>query len=63
MGNNANQIALEENEPERQLYLAVPVDAYETFFQTKLAKIAVRRHQLKLIIYDPIMEVIVRWTN
>ncbi len=57
------QIALEENEPERELYLAVPVDAYETFFQTRLAQIAVRRHKLKLIIYGPIMEVIVRWTN
>ncbi|MBW4566296.1 MAG: XisH family protein [Mojavia pulchra JT2-VF2] len=57
------QIALEENEPERRLYLAIPVDAHETFFQTRLAQIAVRRHQLKLIIYDPIMEVIVGWTN
>ncbi|MDJ0617126.1 MAG: element excision factor XisH family protein [Calothrix sp. MO_192.B10] len=56
-------MALAENEPERKLYLAVPVDAYETFFQTRLAQIAVRRHQLKLIIYDPIVEVIVRWTN
>lgn len=43
------QIALEEKESERQLYLAVPVDAYETFFQTRLAQIAVRRHQLKLL--------------
>ncbi|MBD2677200.1 MULTISPECIES: XisH family protein [Nostoc] len=57
------QIALEEKEPERQLYLAVPVDAYETFFQTRLAQIAVRRHRLKLIIYEPIMEMIVGWTN
>lgn len=57
------QIALEEKEPERQLYLAVPVDAYETFFQTRLAQIAVRRHQLKLIIYEPIMEMIVGWTK
>lgn len=57
------QIALEEKEPERQLYLAVPIDAYETFFQTKLAQIAVQRHQLKLIVYDPIMEVIARWTK
>lgn len=55
------QIALEENEPERQLYLAVPIDAYETFFQTKLAQIAVGRYQIKLIIYDPIMEIIVKW--
>jgi XisH protein len=57
------QIALEENEPERDLYLAVPFDAYKTFFQTRLAQIAVRRHQLKLIIYEPIMEVIVQWIN
>lgn len=55
------QIALEENEPERLLYLAVPIDTYETFFQTRLAKIAVQRHQVKLIVYDPIMEVIVQW--
>ncbi|BAZ79673.1 XisH protein [Sphaerospermopsis kisseleviana NIES-73] len=30
------QIALEEKEPERLLYLAVPVDVYETFFQSRL---------------------------
>lgn len=57
------QIALEENESERQLYLAVPVDAYETFFQSRLAQIAVQRHKLKLLVYDPIMEVLVKWTN
>ena len=55
------KIALEENEPERQLFLAVPIDAYETFFRTRLAQIAVTRHQLKLIIYEPAMEVIVQW--
>jgi XisH protein len=57
------QIALEENESERLLYLAVPVDAYETFFQSRLAQIAVQRHKLKLLVYDPIMEVLVKWTN
>jgi glucose-6-phosphate 1-dehydrogenase len=55
------QIALEENDAERLLYLAVPVDTYGTFFQTRLAKIAVQRHKVKLIVYDPIMEVIVQW--
>ncbi|MHC5822213.1 MAG: element excision factor XisH family protein, partial [Nostoc sp.] len=55
------QIALEVNEPERILYLAVPFDTYQTFFQTRLAKIAVQRHQVKLIVYDPIMEVIAQW--
>ncbi len=57
------QIVLEENESERLLYLAVPVDAYETFFQSRLAQIAVQRHKLKLLVYDPIMEVLVKWTN
>ncbi|NET01225.1 MAG: fatty-acid oxidation protein subunit alpha [Sphaerospermopsis sp. SIO1G1] len=55
------QIALEEKEPERLLYLAIPVDVYETFFQSRLARIAVKRHQLKMILYDPMMEVIVQW--
>ncbi|MBE9235205.1 XisH family protein [Anabaena aphanizomenioides LEGE 00250] len=55
------QIALEEKEPERLLYLAVPVDVYETFFQSRLARIAVQRHQVKIVVYDPIMEVIVKW--
>lgn len=57
------QIALEENKSERLLYLAVPIDAYETFFQSRLAQIAVQRHKLKLLVYDPIMEVLVKWTN
>ncbi|MEB3216266.1 MAG: element excision factor XisH family protein, partial [Nostocales cyanobacterium 94392] len=43
------------------LYLAVPVDVYETFFQSRLARIAVQRHQVKIVVYDPIMEVIVKW--
>ncbi|AFY48427.1 XisH protein [Nostoc sp. PCC 7524] len=57
------QIALEETQPERRLYLAIPVDAYSTFFQTRLAQIAVQKHKLKLMIYDPIMEVILLWTD
>jgi len=57
------QIILEINEPERKLYLAVPVDAYEAFFQTRFAQIAVQRHSIKLIVYDPIAEEIVQWRN
>jgi glucose-6-phosphate 1-dehydrogenase len=55
------QIALEENESERILYLAVPIDTYNKFFQTRLAQIAVKKYQVKLVVYDPIMEVIVEW--
>lgn len=57
------QIMLEENESDRQLFLAVPLETYETFFQTRFAQIAVRRHQIKFIVYDPILEEIVQWIS
>jgi hypothetical protein len=57
------RIMLEVNEPERLLYLAVPLEAYQTFFQSRLAQIAIQRHQLKLIVYEPITEEIVQWRN
>ncbi|HLP91412.1 MAG TPA: XisH family protein [Nostocaceae cyanobacterium] len=55
------QIALEENESDRTLYLAVPIEPYRDFFQTRLAKIAIQRHKIKLITYNPFTEVIVQW--
>lgn len=55
------RLALEISAPTRILYLAVPVVAYEAFFQREFAQISVERYQIKLIIYDPIQEVIVKW--
>jgi hypothetical protein len=52
---------LEETESQRVLCLAVPEETYKSFFQTRLAKIAVERHKVKIIVYNPIMEVIVKW--
>ncbi len=57
------KIMLEVKEPERQLYLAIPTETYETFFQSRFAQIAVARHQLKLIVYNPIAEEIVTWIH
>ena len=57
------RIMLEVNEPDRQLYLAIPLDAYETFFQSRFAQAAIDRYQLKLIVYEPIAEEIVKWIN
>ena len=54
---------LEVNEPDRLLYLAVPLDTYETFFQSRFAQVAIERHRLKLIVYNPIAEEIVKWIN
>jgi XisH protein len=55
------RLVLEALEPERTLYLAVPLTAYEVFFQRPLAKASVRTYQVKLLVYNPIGEVIVRW--
>ncbi|MDD1414232.1 XisH family protein [Dolichospermum sp. ST_con] len=56
-------LALEEQQPERVLYLAVPSGIYYSFFQLQFIKTVVQRSQLKIMIYDPVQEVIVAWKN
>jgi hypothetical protein len=46
------RIALEELEPDRILYLAIPVDVYELFFQQAFIQKVLAREQVKLIVYD-----------
>ncbi|MDQ2098886.1 MAG: XisH family protein [Tychonema bourrellyi B0820] len=53
--------ALETIEPDRLLYLAVRVPVYESFFQRRFIVAAVKRYQLRLMIYDVQQEVIVQW--
>ncbi|MEP0917308.1 XisH family protein [Leptolyngbya sp. DQ-M1] len=57
------RLVLETLEPERVLYLAVPLIAYEEFFQRPLAIASVRKYGVKLLVYDPLAEVIVRWNE
>ncbi len=53
--------ALEEQEPDRVVYLAIPVETYEDFFQLSFIKRALSRYQVKLLIYDPKLEEIKKW--
>ena len=55
------RLALEISEPDRDIYLAVPVVAYEAFFKREFAQLSVERYEIKQIIYNPIDEVIVQW--
>lgn len=55
------RLALQLSEPDRVLYLAVPIDTFESFFQESFTQAAIALHQVKLIIYDPLQEVIVEW--
>jgi hypothetical protein len=57
------RIMLEINEPDRLLYLAGPLETYQTFFQSRFAQMAINRYQIKLIVYDPLLEEIVQWIN
>ncbi|AFZ48740.1 XisH protein [Cyanobacterium stanieri PCC 7202] len=54
---------LEHIEPERILFLAVPVYAYDSFFKRDLPQAIVNRYNLKLIVYDPIEGFIRQWIN
>ncbi|MEM7536134.1 MAG: element excision factor XisH family protein [Chloroflexota bacterium] len=55
------KIALQYKQPERVLYLAVPIEAYEAFFLTEFGKFATQHHQLNLMVYEPEGEVILEW--
>jgi hypothetical protein len=57
------RLALESVEPDRTLYLAVPLDTYQTFFQYEFTQTAIQRYQVLIIVYDPVNEVIVQWIN
>src|SRR5713226_3325015 len=46
------RLALEAQDLERQLYLAVPLDAYTAFFTLPFTQTAIHRYQLKLLVYD-----------
>ncbi|MFM7407882.1 MAG: XisH family protein [Cuspidothrix sp.] len=55
------RLALENLEPNRTLYMAVPVDAYRDFFQLEFTQIALQKYQVPLIVYEARKEVIIKW--
>nr|WP_322666604.1 XisH family protein [Dendronalium sp. ChiSLP03b]MDZ8209202.1 XisH family protein [Dendronalium sp. ChiSLP03b] len=55
------RLALQMKEPDRIIYLAVPLDTFNSFFQEIFVQEAIKIYQLKLIIYEPNKEEIVEW--
>jgi hypothetical protein len=55
------QWALEEQEPERELFLAVSQSVYFKHFQKPIFQLAIRRNKINLLVYQPTDEVIVKW--
>ncbi|MDY6785524.1 MAG: XisH family protein [Cyanobacteriota bacterium] len=57
------RLVLEKSEPKRMLYLAVPVSTHESFFRRDLPQASIRQYRVKLIVYDPIEEAILKWSE
>jgi XisH protein len=55
------RLALKRLDPDRVLYLAVPVDTYETFFVDEFIQESITTYDLRLIVFNPVQEVIVLW--
>jgi hypothetical protein len=54
-------IALEDKEPERILFLAVPSLAFDAYFQKQFIQKVVKRKAIKFIVFDEVKEEIRQW--
>lgn len=55
------RLALHMSETDRSLYLAVPEDTFNSFFQEIFIQEAIKLYQVKLVVYNPVQEVITLW--
>ena len=54
-------IVLEENDPERHLFLAIPETFYRSFFDDEFFVRVTQRLQIPILTYDEEHESIVQW--
>lgn len=54
-------LGLEEQEPDRILYLAVPELIHKTFFSKAVVQKAIARYAIRLVIFDPQTQSIIEW--
>lgn len=57
------RFVLSQEQPERILYLAVPLDTYNTFFKLPFTQGIIQENKLRLLIYDVQKEEIFQWIN
>ena len=57
------RLALQMTDPDRILYLAVPTDIFNVFFQERFIQAAIVQYELRIIVYDPKLEEILQWKN
>lgn len=52
---------LTELQPERLLYLALPIWVYESLFEEPLGQLLMKNQRLRLIVFEPTQESIKQW--
>jgi XisH protein len=52
---------LEESEPDRRLYLAIPIKVVADLFQEPIGQLLLKRERVRLLVFDPDSEAIVQW--
>jgi hypothetical protein len=55
------RIALAMQSPERKLFLAIPIQAFDSFFQLPFPEQVISQFELALLVYDPDKESITQW--
>jgi hypothetical protein len=56
------QTLISRNDPDRILFLAIPEEAFmDVFDENNIGSLAVADYKVKLIVYEPDEEVIIRW--
>jgi hypothetical protein len=58
---NVYRDMLSQVEPERQLYLAVPLRTYQGLFSEPLGQLILRRQELPLLVFDEVLTRISQW--
>jgi hypothetical protein len=58
---NTYFLALQEQEPDRILYLAVPSKAYQDFFTKKFIQKLINFYHVNLLVFDETNKTIVKW--
>ncbi len=57
------RLVLSQVEPDRMLYLAVSDYVFANLFSTEFGVLAINAHQLKLIVFDEVLEVVTQWID
>ena len=57
------RLLMQEQYPEYKLYLAIPLNTYDSFFQLPFVQTTIQQHQIKLAVYEPEAKEIVKWQS